>query len=332
MTQTLGNIGYLYNTQNNYPKALEYYFKSLKIDEELGGKITFSAGLGNVGNIYADWAEEFKSKNRTKSDSLYSLAFSYYFKGLHIAEEIGNKERISLWYGKIGYSYNEQGKYDQAQIYYLKSIKLSEEEGNKKRMVTTLSNLASLYITLKKYKEAEEVLLKTLQLADSIKSINVRESMENMISELYSITGQYAKALEHYKKYIAARDSLFNEDNTKKLVQTDMQFQFDKKKSASKLEQEKKEAVTEAESKKQKVIIWSVSGILLLVFAFALFAYRSYLQKQKANVEITKQKHLIEEKQKEILDSIYYARRIQRSLLPNEKYIDKNLNRLMTNS
>jgi hypothetical protein len=28
---------------------------------------------------------------------------------------------------------------------------------------------------------------------------------------------------------------------------------------------------------------------------------------------------------KEILDSIYYARRIQRTLLPSEKYIQKNL-------
>ena len=31
------------------------------------------------------------------------------------------------------------------------------------------------------------------------------------------------------------------------------------------------------------------------------------------------------EKQKEILDSIYYARRIQRSLLPNEKYVERVL-------
>jgi hypothetical protein len=37
---------------------------------------------------------------------------------------------------------------------------------------------------------------------------------------------------------------------------------------------------------------------------------------------------LVEEKQKEILDSINYAKRIQMALLPNEKYIDKSLNRL----
>ncbi len=44
--------------------------------------------------------------------------------------------------------------------------------------------------------------------------------------------------------------------------------------------------------------------------------------------QIKKQKDLVEEKQKEILDSIHYAKRIQKSLLPTEKYIDKNLDRL----
>ena len=70
-----------------------------------------------------------------------------------------------------------------------------------------------------------------------------------------------------------------------------------------------------------------MSGILILVIGFAVFAYRSFLQKQKANIEITKQKEIIEEKQKEILDSIHYAKRIQTALLPSEKYIGRNLNR-----
>lgn len=58
--------------------------------------------------------------------------------------------------------------------------------------------------------------------------------------------------------------------------------------------------------------------------------------KEKTN-EISKQKNEIEEqhfelkeKQKEILDSIHYAKRIQNSLMPTEKYIDKNMKQLKT--
>ena len=52
---------------------------------------------------------------------------------------------------------------------------------------------------------------------------------------------------------------------------------------------------------------------------------------QQRTAEVVKQKQVLEEKQKEILDSIQYAKRIQQSLLPTEKYIERNLNRLKKN-
>jgi len=50
--------------------------------------------------------------------------------------------------------------------------------------------------------------------------------------------------------------------------------------------------------------------------------------RQKAEGQLSHQKALIEEKQKEIIDSIRYARRIQRSQMPNEKFIEKTIDRL----
>lgn len=47
--------------------------------------------------------------------------------------------------------------------------------------------------------------------------------------------------------------------------------------------------------------------------------------------ELNKKHHVIEEKQKEILDSIHYAKRIQSALLPSKKQIHRNLNRLNKN-
>jgi hypothetical protein len=40
------------------------------------------------------------------------------------------------------------------------------------------------------------------------------------------------------------------------------------------------------------------------------------------------QKKIVEEHQKEIIDSINYASRIQKALMPNEKFIDKNIKRI----
>ena len=71
------------------------------------------------------------------------------------------------------------------------------------------------------------------------------------------------------------------------------------------------------------------------MFILAIVIYRGSKQRQTANFEllakndiIEKQKQEVEEKQKEIIDSINYAKRIQQSQLPTEKYINKSIKRL----
>ena len=367
ISTSLGNLGLVYMNQGNYPKALEFYLKALKIDEEIGNKSGVSRHYGNMGTVYAyqtDYKksldaylkalqidENLKDKQGVARhlsnigivyDELkdYKKSLEYYFRAIKLNEELGNKKGIARTLGNIGNVYNITQNYPKTLEYYLKALKLRYELGSKILIANSLGNIGVLYSkspilppppgeTKRGYALAEDYIKKALVICDSIGALNSIMDFELGLSDLYALTGKHQLALLHYKKYITAKDSLTNEENTKQTVRLEMNYEFDKKEAAEKLNQEKKEAVAAAESKKQKIIIYSVCGILLLVFAFAVFAYRSYLQKQKANLEITKQKELIEEKQKEILDSIYYARRIQRCLITSEKYIVKHLERMM---
>ncbi len=63
------------------------------------------------------------------------------------------------------------------------------------------------------------------------------------------------------------------------------------------------------------------TGLLI----YAVWTHTTTIQQAKQT--INQQKKIIEEKNKDILDSIRYARRIQNALLPSEKYIDKELKR-----
>ena len=61
--------------------------------------------------------------------------------------------------------------------------------------------------------------------------------------------------------------------------------------------------------------------IALLLF----ISFRAYKQKKNSSEIIAKQKELVEDKQKEILDSINYAKRIQSAILAREEDIKKHL-------
>lgn len=89
----------------------------------------------------------------------------------------------------------------------------------------------------------------------------------------------------------------------------------------SQLENEKINSEKESQRKQRNYLLIGLSLILILV----VFIIRSYLEKQKANHLLTEQKHLIEEKHREITDSINYAERIQRSFLATKEQLDNNL-------
>jgi serine phosphatase RsbU (regulator of sigma subunit) len=132
------------------------------------------------------------------------------------------------------------------------------------------------------------------------------------------------------------RDSINNIETQKATIKQQTKYQYDKEKALSeekhssilKVQQEK----TVAESKRQNVIIASIGVILLLMalFFFILLNRFRITNKQKnliqeKELETRNQKFVIEEKHKEITDSINYAERIQRSFLATKTILDEHL-------
>ena len=73
--------------------------------------------------------------------------------------------------------------------------------------------------------------------------------------------------------------------------------------------------------------------MLVLIFSMFLFNRFRVTQKQKKvieeqKVEVDTAYEKLHEKNKEVIDSINYASRIQRALITSERYIQKNLKKL----
>jgi hypothetical protein len=89
----------------------------------------------------------------------------------------------------------------------------------------------------------------------------------------------------------------------------------------------------------RKLLLYLIGAVLILAIAFGFIVFRAYKTKkanntliiaQKVAVELQKteldlQNKLVTERNKEITDSINYARRIQKVILPSEKIIDTYL-------
>ena len=313
------NIGIVYYSQKNYDRALDYYFKALKIDEFLNDKYGKATELGNIGVVYKKKGEVDK-------------AIQYYSQALKIDEEIGDKNGVSIQLMNIGIIYMNLKKYEAAISNYNKALEIDFEIGDKNGLAVDYGNFGSLYLEMKDYSNAEKYYKLALDLNKELGSKEGLYIQYENLSSLYDSTKNYAKALKNYQLFILYRDSLANEENTKKQTQIEMQYEFDKKQTADSVqnsERTKQEQLKHRqEIKQQQIYTYGGIGGFCLMLIVAIISFKAFRNKQRANLLIEEQKRLVEEKQKEIVDSIYYAKRIQIALLPSSKYIERSIKKI----
>jgi hypothetical protein len=202
----------------------------------------------------------------------------------------------------------------------------------------TLISIGNLLLKEGKADEAEKKCSEAMEILEKSES---REELRDVYELLYKIAekkGDYKKALSYHVLFKNMHDSIFNESSISQMKEMEAKYESEKKDSEIKLlnkDNEKQAALAAEESRRHTIITSAVSLGLILVLGFALFMFRSYQRKKKDNIiiaqqkkEVELQKHMIEEKNKDITDSITYARRIQKALMPTENQIDKTIRRL----
>jgi serine phosphatase RsbU (regulator of sigma subunit) len=218
--------------------------------------------------------------------------------------------------------------------YYKEGLKNSQETGQKNNLMISNFLLGSFYFNQKEIIKAEPYLNDALKLSVEIGEVFIRKDIYKLLSELYGRKQQLKLEHTYYKQYIALRDTIFNLENAKKVLRSELNFEYEKKISLERAEQDKKNAIVVLEQKRQKTILWSILVIALVFFSASLFAYYNYLQKLKVNKELKIRNERIEiarkiiaEKNNEITDSINYALHIQQAILPDKEEFFKTLSK-----
>jgi tetratricopeptide (TPR) repeat protein len=300
----LGNIGIIYEEQGNYDQALKYYNKALEIRIESNDSSGMAYSYNDIGILYAIKREPKK-------------ALDYFFKSLKLREALGEKNAVAESYSSISEAYLGMLDTSAAKTYVQMAITYFEATGDKENLARCYSNLASMTFKKGKEKEALDLLFKALKISEEIGVKSLIKDNYMMIADIYGRTGDYKKAFAYHQKYSALKDSILNEQVTMQVAQMNAKYQSEKK--DKELAQQRSEAEKQQFQRNAFII-----GFIIVLF-FAAIALRGYQQKKKDNKIIAHQKLVVEQKQREVLDSIKYARRIQNSLLPTEKYLEKTL-------
>jgi tetratricopeptide (TPR) repeat protein len=267
------NIGNIYLMQKNFSEAQKYYSKCLSINLKLGDKSGLAHVYLNLGKLFSDQGNSEK-------------ALENFSKSLNFFDDIGEKLTTVGCYNSIGVEQKKMGNYDLALKNFHQALKISQEFESKDAIIAAFGNIANTLTKLKKFQEAEQYLKLALNLAKEIGSLNYISLCYERFVELDSVKGNFKGALYNYRQFILYRDSITNTENSNKIVQTKMQYDFDKKEAAAKAAQLLKDAEAKTELQNQRLnntLIASAAGILILL----LLGF-GYWRRSRYNLQVNK--------------------------------------------
>lgn len=111
------------------------------------------------------------------------------------------------------------------------------------------------------------------------------------LSKTYKALGQYPQALGMHERYIQARDSSQNTENTKAMMRFEVQAEYDKQKALDDLAFEK-------QKEQQRLILLSIGMGLLLSLIFAAIIWNRLKLTRRQKREIEAQKQLVEQSER----------------------------------
>jgi tetratricopeptide (TPR) repeat protein len=353
-SSALGNMGVIYDNQGDYAKALDFFQKALKLKEgteDKGGLVTCYVNIGNIHkkidelktamSYYEKAAQIAENAKQIKQWAFaincignvyaqmrdFDKALFYYEKSLKMRQELNEIGDIAQSFNNIGSIHKEKGEWEKAKEFFIKSLEVYKGSNDLRGTSGTLNNLAQVNFRLNEmtqaYANGKLSLEQSLKLGNPVSLMNAAGFMKMY----YQKEGKYKEAFEMYGMQMKMQDSISKQDNKKAVMKKELEYHYEKKEMALKAEQDKKDALAAEQLKqKERERNYFVVGFIL-VGIFAFFALKGYRAIKKANVIIQEQKNLVEEKQREVMDSIRYAKRIQLAQIPSEKRIQAMLNR-----
>ncbi len=356
MALASNNLGYMYYNENDQKKALTYYLKSLEAYKEIDHKWGIALCYNNIGLCYFSKLKAALGKKEL-TDSVEHNFYKalWYFTNANMHQEkdedvfayaTSTNNLGTIFCLKADHYLSIDGKRDSVNCfleksiwYHEKALKLFTNFGNHGGIVDAENNMGYAYFLKKDFQKALKYCNDALNIAKDNKLPQKISLAAKHLYRIYNSQNNTKDALAMYVLHIQMRDSTVNEKNRTALIQKEFQYEYEKKTMADSVKVAEEKKVTDAQLKQEETVRYALYTGLALVLVFSIFLYNRFKvtqkqkhiieikeqETQKQNIIITQQKHLVEEHQKETIDSINYAKRIQYALLANDDLLKENL-------
>jgi len=312
LSSPISNIGKLYSDMGDYEKAKEYDLRGLQIAKESGETGDMALAYNNLGTIYQETGHMDTAK-------------LFYKEAMKLYEECGNHSGAAHVYNNMAIIYFMEGNTDESLIYFRKAMEMRLNSKDMINYSQSLMNMGIYYQMMERYDSAIYYTDSSVSVAIDYHALLEQKDSYLVLSECYESKGDFKRALSSYQNFVLIKDSVMDENGLKNIQEMETKYQTKEQQKELELKdlkitQEAEEKQYAESRKKFQFLIIGIAGAGMLLILVLIG--KGYIAKRKSNIkladindELESQKSIIEEKNKDITDSILYAQKIQEAML-----------------
>jgi len=312
IANSLNNLGVLYTELNNPQQALVNYTASLAMKERLGLSTKLGVNLNNIAICYRDLKDTLRAKE-------------YFMKSLENYRAQGDVEGQAMVLGNLGNLNYMEGAMAEARTQYLQSVEYYGQLGNIEGMCHQHLNLSQWFTRQKDATNALAHADTALRQSVHIGSVKLQRDAYLRLSEAYEQQGRTDQSLSALKTHLRLNEQLQMDATSQQMAELQTRLE------TARIEGELKVVKAENQLNIERVIFEKKVGrammallvLSLLLVALAVYAYK---RKKEDNRILAEKNVIIEQKTNAILQSIRYAKRIQKAVLSTEAKVKQVFN------
>jgi two-component system sensor histidine kinase/response regulator len=264
------NIAIRYDDIGKGDEAIKLFMKAGDICKKMKDSLNWNKTLIGLGGTWSNKKQ-------------YDKSLQYYQQALDLATAMKDDYSIVVGNDNIGTVLFEQAKYKEALGRFLRTKEYFSHTDDKMRKTRTAVSIAMAYFHLRNYPAALKYARQSLQWATEIKAKKLIGQSDEILAAVYEAKNDTRNALKYFRLYKDISDSIFNESMLKKTGELEARFEFEKKETRLKEDQEKNDALHKhiVQNKELQISIATLVILFLSVLIFLLF--RSRAAKHKTN-------------------------------------------------
>jgi len=307
-------LGTVYYYMEVFDKSLDYHKKALGIYQSLNDTSGIAGVLCNIGNLHS--SREFCEK-RTADEKLsdYNAAIDFLERSANLYSVTHNRQGIAKVNQHIAAVYNKMNKPEMALGYVQKSLDYYKEINDPEGIAGTLYTIGKTYYRDKDYKRSIESFKESEKIAlEGNLTGGIQYLYEALAMPYYDI-GDFKNAYNTYIKYMTIRDSVYNSEKSKQIIELETKYQ-------SEIKQNEIMRLT-AEKKRKNSLIYSLAALtallaLTIIYVFRLVKKNKIISDQNIQIKEDKIRELEKERMYLAARSVMEGEEAERSRLAGD--------------